>query len=110
MARRVDCVWTSFFAQRLHAAGLACTTPGLIHKAYELRRNRTVGRRYPNPATLRKMTIADALHVIVNHRGSLRRDEARTIMEEILTGAASDAQVGALLVALQMKGESVEEI
>jgi len=56
------------------------------------------------------MTIADALHVIVNHRGSLRRDEARTIMEEILTGAASDAQVGALLVALQMKGESVEEI
>ena len=63
------------------------------------------------PATLRtQMTITDALHAIVNHRASLSRDDARHVMEQILTGGATDAQIGALLVALQMKGESVEEI
>ena len=56
------------------------------------------------------MTITDALHAIVNHRASLSREDARTVMEQILCGGASEAQIGALLVALQMKGESVEEI
>ncbi len=31
-------------------------------------------------------------------------------MSEILSGGATDAQIGALLVALHMKGETVEEI
>ncbi|MFZ3340427.1 MAG: anthranilate phosphoribosyltransferase [Terriglobales bacterium] len=54
--------------------------------------------------------ILDALHRIANHRQSLARDEARTVMTEVLTGQCSDAQIGALLVALHMKGETVEEI
>ena len=54
--------------------------------------------------------ILDALHRLANHRQSLTRDEARAVMTEVLTGKCSDAQIGALLVALHMKGETVEEI
>ena len=41
---------------------------------------------------------------------SLSRDEAAGAMEEIMTGEATGAQIGAFLVALRAKGESVEEI
>ena len=54
--------------------------------------------------------ILDALHRIANHRQSLSRDEAHAVMTEVLTGQCSDSQIAALLVALHMKGESVEEI
>ncbi len=54
--------------------------------------------------------ILDALHRLANHRQSLSREEARTVMAEVLTGQCTDAQIGALLVALHMKGETVEEI
>ena len=54
--------------------------------------------------------ITDALQRIANNRESLTRDEARTVMTEIFSGKASDAQIAALLVALHMKGETVEEI
>ena len=54
--------------------------------------------------------IAEVLHRVANHRQSLARDEARAVMTEILTGTCSDAQIAALLVALHMKGETVEEI
>jgi anthranilate phosphoribosyltransferase len=54
--------------------------------------------------------ILDALHRLANHRQSLSRDEARAVMSEVLTGQCTDAQIAALLVALHMKGETVEEI
>src|ERR1017187_4424927 len=54
--------------------------------------------------------ILDVLHRIANHRQSLSRGEARAVMTEALTGQCSDAQIAALLVALYMKGETVEEI
>src|SRR6266852_628947 len=54
--------------------------------------------------------ILDALHRIANHRQSLSRGEARDVMVEVLTGKCTDAQIAALLVALHMKGETVEEI
>ncbi len=54
--------------------------------------------------------ILDALHKVANHRAPLTREEARAVMAEILSGAATDAQIAALLVALHMKGETVEEI
>ncbi len=54
--------------------------------------------------------ILDALHRIANHREPLSREEARVVMTEILGGHCSDSQIAALLVALHMKGESVEEI
>ena len=54
--------------------------------------------------------ILDALHKVANHCSSLTRDEARDVMSEILRGEATHAQIAALLVALHMKGETVEEI
>lgn len=54
--------------------------------------------------------ITDALHRIANHRQSLSREEARGVMAEVLAGECTDAQIAALLVALHMKGETVEEI
>jgi anthranilate phosphoribosyltransferase len=54
--------------------------------------------------------ITDALHCIANHRESLSREQSRAVMAEILAGNATDAQIAALLVALHMKGETVDEI
>src|SRR6266853_1672363 len=54
--------------------------------------------------------ITDALQCIANHRQSLPREQAREVMAEILAGGATDAQIAAFLVALHMKGETVEEI
>jgi anthranilate phosphoribosyltransferase len=54
--------------------------------------------------------ITEALHKIAHHRASLSRHEARTVMTELLSGKATDAQIAALLVALHMKGETVDEI
>jgi anthranilate phosphoribosyltransferase len=54
--------------------------------------------------------ILDAIHRIANHRESLSREEARAVMTEVLSGGATDAQIAALLVALHMKGETVDEI
>ncbi len=59
--------------------------------------------------------ILDALHRLANphpvdHSQSLSRAEARDVMGEVLTGRCTDAQIAALLIALRMKGETVEEI
>lgn len=54
--------------------------------------------------------ITDALHRVAIHRQSLSRPEAREVMAEVLSGQCTDAQIAAFLVALSMKGETVEEI
>jgi anthranilate phosphoribosyltransferase len=54
--------------------------------------------------------ILDALHRLANHGQSLTRCESREVMAEVLAGKCTDAQIAALLVALHMKGETVEEI
>jgi anthranilate phosphoribosyltransferase len=54
--------------------------------------------------------ILDALHRLSNHGQSLSRAEAREVMAEVLSGKCSDAQIAGLLIALRMKGETVEEI
>jgi anthranilate phosphoribosyltransferase len=54
--------------------------------------------------------ITDVLHRVAACRESLAREEARAVMGEILAGKCTDSQIGAFLVALSMKGETVEEI
>jgi anthranilate phosphoribosyltransferase len=54
--------------------------------------------------------ILGALHRIANQNQSLPRAEAREVMAEVLAGNCTDAQIAALLTALRMKGETVEEI
>ena len=41
---------------------------------------------------------------------SLTMDEASSVMEEIMDGKATQAQMGALMVALRLKGETPEEV
>ena len=54
--------------------------------------------------------ILDAIHRLANHSQSLGRLEAHEVMAEVLAGKCTDAQISALLIALRMKGETVEEI
>jgi anthranilate phosphoribosyltransferase len=54
--------------------------------------------------------ILDALHRLASQNASLSRAEARAAMAEILAGKCTDAQIAAVLIALRMKGETVEEI
>jgi len=54
--------------------------------------------------------ILDALHRIADHAQSLGLTEAREVMGEVLSGKCTDAQIAALLIALRIKGETVEEI
>ncbi len=55
--------------------------------------------------TVGTLMLTEALHRIANHRESLSKEEAREVMSHLLSGKATDAQIGALLVALHMKGE-----
>ena len=55
------------------------------------------------------MTLQEALEQWVEGR-DISRDAMRAVMTTVMTGEASQAQVGALLVALRMKGEAIEEI
>jgi anthranilate phosphoribosyltransferase len=55
------------------------------------------------------MTIQRAIEVL-SRFGHLQMEEAEEVMEQIMTGNASEAQIGAYLMALRMKGETPEEI
>jgi anthranilate phosphoribosyltransferase len=56
-----------------------------------------------------RVNIRDAIIAVVSRR-DLGQAEAATVMEEIMTGAATPAQIGAFLSALHMKGETDAEI
>lgn len=53
--------------------------------------------------------IGEAIKKLVSHK-DLSFDEARAVMEEIMSGQAADGQIGAFLTALRMKGETAAEI
>jgi anthranilate phosphoribosyltransferase len=53
--------------------------------------------------------IREAIATLVAGK-SLSEDEAAAAMEEIMTGQATPAQQGAFLVALRIKGETVDEV
>jgi len=55
------------------------------------------------------MDIKQALEIVVSGT-NLGAPEMRDVMRQIMTGNASDAQIGAFLIALRMKGESIDEI
>ena len=53
--------------------------------------------------------LEDAL-TQVSEGGNLHRTRAREVMETILRGQATEAQIAALLTALRLKGETVDEL
>lgn len=55
------------------------------------------------------MLIKEAISRLVNNQ-HLSLEESRTVMTQIMEGAASEAQIASFITALRMKGETVEEI
>lgn len=55
------------------------------------------------------MTIQRAIDVL-GRFGHLQAEEAEAVMEQVMAGEATEAQIGAYLMALRMKGETTEEI
>ena len=53
--------------------------------------------------------IQAAIHTVLEGH-DLGRDEAREVMDEIMAGEATPAQIGGFLVALRAKGETADEI
>ena len=55
------------------------------------------------------MNIQEAIKVVID-RQDLSREQMQTVMNQIMTGECTPAQIGGLLIALRMKGETVQEI
>lgn len=55
------------------------------------------------------MTIQEAIAKVIEG-ADLSRGEMTDVMNQIMSGEATDAQIGAFLIALRVKGESVDEI
>jgi len=53
--------------------------------------------------------IKEAIQKVVENK-DLSRDEAASVMDEIMKGEATPSQITAVITALRMKGETVEEI
>jgi len=55
------------------------------------------------------MTIQEAIASVV-HGNDLSRKDMVSVMDTIMSGEAEDAQIGAFLIGLRIKGETVDEI
>ena len=55
------------------------------------------------------MNINEAIKAVIS-RQNLNENEMHDVMNSIMTGQTTDAQIGAFLVGLSMKGETIEEI
>ena len=55
------------------------------------------------------MTIQEAI-IDVCAKRDLSAEEMIAVMRLIMTGEATDAQIGAMLMGLRMKGETIDEI
>ncbi len=56
-----------------------------------------------------EINVKEALQILFEHQ-DLTTEQMSSIMMEIMTGKCSDAQIGAFLAALRMKGETVDEV
>jgi anthranilate phosphoribosyltransferase len=68
-------------------------------------------RIFPNK--LARMTQQNSWPILLGkllEKGNLSRDEAGWAMSQIMAGDASEAQMGAFMLALRSKGETVEEL
>ncbi|NLO98117.1 MAG: anthranilate phosphoribosyltransferase [Peptococcaceae bacterium] len=53
--------------------------------------------------------IQEAIHKLLN-RENLPLETAKAVMEEIMSGQATNAQIASFLTAMRMKGETIDEI
>ena len=57
----------------------------------------------------KQMNVKEALQKLFEHE-DLTTEQMSSVMMEIMTGKCSDAQIGAFLSAMRMKGETVDEV
>ena len=55
------------------------------------------------------MDIQAAIAALINEK-SLSKKDMSSVMRQIMSGRATDAQIGAFLIALRIKGETIDEI
>ena len=55
------------------------------------------------------MNIQQAIKMVIAKQ-DLNEEQMLAVMSDIMTGKTTDAQIGAFLVGLSMKGETIEEI
>ncbi len=55
------------------------------------------------------MELSQAINTVLQHK-DLSEAEMQSVMRTIMTGGATDAQIGGFLIGLRMKGETVNEI
>ena len=55
------------------------------------------------------MNIKDALNLVVQKR-DLSQEQMTQVMTQVMSGEATSAQIAGLLIALRMKGETIDEI
>ncbi|MDX1810482.1 MAG: anthranilate phosphoribosyltransferase [Gammaproteobacteria bacterium] len=55
------------------------------------------------------MNLQEAIRAVTEHK-DLSESEMTSVMQTIMTGEATPAQIGGFLIGLRMKGETVEEI
>lgn len=53
--------------------------------------------------------IQEAIYQLINKQ-NLTLEDTKTVMEEIMEGRATNAQIGSFLTAMRMKGETIDEI
>jgi anthranilate phosphoribosyltransferase len=56
-----------------------------------------------------KMDMSSAIKSVMDNR-DLTREEMQSVMNTIMTGEATPAQIGGFLIGLRMKGETIDEI
>src|SRR5205807_5829357 len=94
--------WTTCWPPWHHSAPHGDDQPGVQHRAGR----GSDARRRPR---MSPPILVETLRALVDRR-DLTRTEAAAAMEAIMSGAATPAQIGAVLTALRMKGETVEEL
>lgn len=55
------------------------------------------------------MNIQQAINAVIERR-DLSREQMHSVMQAIMTGEATPAQIGGFLIGLRMKGETIDEI
>ena len=55
------------------------------------------------------MMIKKAIHKLLN-KEDLSFDMTKSVMDEIMSGSATEAQIASFITAMRMKGETIDEI